>query len=182
MTRAGGFFLGAAILASCGCMAYRGPSGVEDALERRLGVELHREVGFKLGPISTRIAGSIVGDDLDGIGLHGVSSIGLAVYEVGAANGRVPGPVDARDLGVPGWSTLLAVRAPGEQVLMLARPGQDSIRELMFLSVESDEVVVARIKGHLDKLIAETIDRAEHGTKATKETELEAPLAELGSE
>ena len=48
MTRARGMALGALMALTTGCMTYRGPYGVEAALERKLGVELHRELGIKL--------------------------------------------------------------------------------------------------------------------------------------
>jgi len=44
----------------------------------------------------------------------------------------------------------LESRSEGEQLLLFAKPGDGEVREMMFLSIESDEVVVARLKGHLD--------------------------------
>ena len=64
------------IVAASSCLAYRGPAGVEDVIERSLGTDLHREIGFKLGPISTRIVASF--SDGDDYQLRDVTSIGFA--------------------------------------------------------------------------------------------------------
>jgi hypothetical protein len=153
---------GALILAACGCFNYRGPRGVEESLEHTLGVELHPEEGIKLGPISTRFVASFVGHDEDDF-LSDLSRVGIAVFEVGASNGQTPRPIQASDLGFRGWSTMLDMHDDGDQVLLLVKPRKGSIREMMLVSVDGDEVVVARLTGNLDHLIAKAMDGAEHG-------------------
>jgi len=150
------------ILAASGCFSYRGPHGVQESLEHTLGVELHPEEGIKLGPISTRFVASFTGDSEDDF-LHDLSRVGIAVFEVGAANGRTPRPIQASDLGFRGWNTMLESHDDGDQVLLLVKPRKGSIRDMMLVSVDGDEVVVARLTGNLDQLIAKAIEGAEHG-------------------
>jgi hypothetical protein len=152
----------ALIVAASGCMTYRGPYGVEDTLERKMGVELHRELGIKLGPISTKFAASFVGHD-DDFDLHDMTRVGVAIFEVGARNGVAPRPIEPKDLAGKGWSTILNSRDGSEQVLLLVKSREGSIHDMMFLAIDSDEVVVARLTGQLDKLIAKAMDGAEHG-------------------
>lgn len=149
-------------ISAAGCMTYRGPVGVEATIERKAQVELHREVGFKLGPLSTKIAASIVHDSDDDLDLRDLSGIGVVVFEVTRHTGAPAEPITAKDLGVEGWQPMLETSAAGEQVLVLAKPGDGEIREMMLVSIESDEVVVARLKGHLDRLIAKTLAAADH--------------------
>jgi hypothetical protein len=158
-------FVGAAVLvaSTSGCMTYRGPRGVEAAIERKAGVELHREVGFKLGPITTRIAASLLHDSADARDFHDLTGIGVAVFEVRKHSGDPTHPITAKDLGVEGWQPMVESRSDGEQLLVLAKPEDGELREMMFLSIESDEVVVARLKGHLDRLIEKTLSAADQG-------------------
>jgi hypothetical protein len=142
-------------------MTYRGPAGVEAMIERKAHVELHREVGFKLGLISTKIATSIMhryGDDQDFRDLRG---IGLVVFDVTHHTGAPAQPITATDLGLEGWQPVIQSRSEGEQLLVLTKAGDEEVREMMLLSIESDEVVVARLKGHLDRVIAKTMDAAD---------------------
>jgi hypothetical protein len=153
----------ALILAASGCMTYRGPRGVEDSLEQTLGVELHRDSGIKLGFLSTKFVASFVGgdgdDDLD---FHDLSSIGVAVFERGAGNGKTPRRIEPRDLGLTGYDTLVRSADGDEQILLLVKPRNGKIREMVLLTVDADEVMVARLTGHLDEFIAKAVESAEH--------------------
>ena len=154
----------AMLLAATGCMTYRGPRGVQDSLERSLGVELKRDVGIKLGPISTRIVASLTADDGDAeFDLHGLTSVGVVVFERGHPNGSTPHRVEPKDLGVTGYSTMLSSSDGDEQVLILTKPRNGSIHDMVLLSVDADEVVVARLTGQLDTLIAKAMDEARSG-------------------
>lgn len=149
-------------LSAMGCMTYRGPRGVEAVIERKADVELKREMGIKLGLISTKIATSILRHGDADEDFRDLSGISVAVFEVTRHTEGSAQPITAKDLGVDGWQPILENRSDGEQVLVFAKAGGGEIRELMFLSIESDEVVVARLKGHLDRLIAKTLAAAEH--------------------
>lgn len=162
----GGIRIGARLAASmlalsaAGCMTYRGPVGVEAMIERKAHVELHREMGFKLGLISTKIATSIMhryDDDQDFRDLRG---IGVVVFDVTGHTGDAQ-PITATDLGLEGWQPVIQSRSEGEQLLVLTKTGDEEIREMMLLSIDNDEVVVARMKGRLDRLIAKTIAAAD---------------------
>jgi hypothetical protein len=154
--------IAAVALSAAGCMTYRGPIGVEATIERKAHVTLHRESGFKLGPISTKIATSIVHHYANDQDYRDLSGIGFAEFKVTEHTGDRPEPITAKDLGVEGWQPMLNNRSEGEQILVLTKPVNGEIREMMFLSIENDEVVVARLKGHLDGLIARTLAAAEH--------------------
>jgi len=144
-------------LFAAGCMTYRGPVGVEATIEMKAQVELRREMGIKLGPLSTKFAASIVHDGDDDLDLRDLTGIGVAVFEVTKHTGEPAQRLDAKDLGVEGWRPMIESRSEGEQLLLLAKPGNGEIREMMLVSIESDEVVVVRLKGHLDRLIEKTL-------------------------
>jgi hypothetical protein len=149
-------------ISATGCMTYRGPRGVEATIERKADVKLHREMGFKLGPLSTKIAVSVLHHWADDQDFRDLTGIGVAVFEVTRREGAPAQPITAKDLGAEGWRPMIENRSEGEQLLVLAKPGDGEIREMIFLSIDNDEVVVARLKGHLDRLIAKTLSAAEH--------------------
>ena len=95
------------VLSGSGCMTYRGPHGAAATIERKAGVELHREVGFKLGPLSTRIATSLLHHWADDQDYRDLSGIGVAVFEVTRMTGTASQPITAKDLGVEGWRTMI---------------------------------------------------------------------------
>ena len=152
------------LVTATACFSYRGPVGVEGSLERSLGVELKRDVGIKLGPISTRFVGSLASEDGEAdIDFKDLTSVGVVVFERGAGNGRTPHRVDAKDLGLRGYTTMLSSSDGEDQVLILVKPSGGSIHEMVLLAVDNDEVVVARLTGHVDKLLAKALDDAKTG-------------------
>ena len=149
-------------LTTTGCFTYHGPRGTQDALERSLGVQLHRDVGIKLGPISTKFVASFLGDD-DTLDLGGLTSIGVVVYERGAGQAHDPRRIQPSDLGFEGYQTMISSKDGDEQVLILVKPREGSIHDMALLTVDADEVVFARLTGHLDELLAKAMDQAESG-------------------
>ncbi len=149
------------VLFCSGCMTYKGPRGVADTIEQKAGVQLHREFGVKLGPISTKIATSLAHHWVDEEDFRDVHGIAIAVFEVKGRTGAPAQPITAHDLGVDGWQTMISSRSQDDQLLVLAKPGDGELREMMFVSIDGEEVVVARLKGHLDKLITKTLASAD---------------------
>ena len=163
--------IAAVLLTTVGCFAYRGPRGVEDALERQLGVELKRDVGIKLGPVSTQFVASFAGDVGDDIDFHDLTSVGVVVFKREAGRERPAHRIAPKDLGLRGYMTMLSSSDGDDQVLILAKSRGDSIHELVLLAVDTDEVVMARLTGHLDRLLAKAMDEAKtdgaHGWRGT---------------
>ena len=110
---------------------------------------------------ATRIAASIMHDSADDLDLGDLSGIGVAVFEVKKHTGTPARPLGEKDLGVEGWQPMVSTYSEGEQLLVLAKAGHGEIREMMIVSIESDEVVVARLEGHLDRLIQKTLAAAD---------------------
>src|SRR5262245_3425086 len=152
------------LFAATGCFSYRGPRGVQDRLEKSLGFELNRDMSIKLGPVSTRFLAAVSGDmGEDELGLRDLTSLGVVVFERGPGNGLTPQPIGPGDLGFPEYKTMLSTRDGDEQVLILVKPRDGSIRDMVLLSVDADEVVLARLTGHIDKLLAKALDDARAG-------------------
>jgi hypothetical protein len=150
----------ALLLATTGCMTYRGPRGVEAVLEERLGSSLNRSFGISLGPISTKLVASFVHDDSDEPDLHGLTGIGVAIFEMDAARAHALRTLQAADFGDKGWEPVLTSRSGDDQVLLLVKSKHGAIHEMMLVAVESDEVVLARLRGSLDRIVQSVVEAA----------------------
>jgi hypothetical protein len=148
-------------LATTGCMTYRGPRGAEAVLEERLGSSLNRTFGISLGPISTKLVASFVDDDSDGPRLDGLTGIGVAIFEMDAARAHALPTLRAGDFGGKEWEPVVTSRSGDDQVLLLVKSKHGAIHEMMLVAVESDEVVLARLRGRLDEIVRSAVQAAE---------------------
>jgi hypothetical protein len=153
--------LSVSLAATAACVTYRGPRGMEAAIEEQMGVNLDREFGLKLGWTTTKIAGAFVGnDDEDALAIKEITGIGVAVFKVPEGGSR-PAAIDPARLGLGRFETVLNVRDQDGQVLVFAKSRKGVIHELVFLANDGDEVVVGRLKGDLDALLDRVIRAAD---------------------
>ncbi len=141
--------------ASAACVTYRGPRGIESAIEDQMGVGLEREFGLKLGWTATKITGAIVAHDgdEDALAFKDLTGVGVAVFKVPEGASRAATGLDPARLHLASFETVLNVRDRDGQVLVLAKTRHNSIHEVVFLSCDDEEVVVARLRGDLDRLL-----------------------------
>jgi hypothetical protein len=140
--------------AAPGCVFYRGPHGVEDALEDQMGVELDREFGIKLGFIGTKTVSGLARavDDEDVLGELHLSSVGVATFTMDREPER-PAVLDPKRLGLRGFETVLRAKDDGDDVLLAVRSKKGSVREAVLVVCDGEEVVISRFKGDLDALV-----------------------------
>jgi len=157
-------FLSASLAVTSACVTYRGPRGIESAIEEQMGVDLERDFGLKLGWTTTKLAGSFVGGDDadDALAFKDLTGLGVAVFRVpkGASS---PAHIDPARLLAGHFETVLNVRDSDGQVLLLAKPQRGTIKELVFVSCDEEEVVIARLRGDLDRLLEQALQAADEG-------------------
>lgn len=168
----GGFLAIMLAGSGCGLAFYRGPAGMEGALERQLDCDLNRDFGLKLGFILAPLASSIVrktadtGDEEFLKGLH-IRKVGVAVFHV-ENQGNDVRRLDPGKLGLSGWDTLARVKQDGEQLLVMSKPEKSgSIRNVVLVTYNGDEVTIVRIKGDLDKLVQAAAEAAAREGKSS---------------
>jgi hypothetical protein len=169
----GTFLMGAVLAGSgCGLAFYRGPAGMEGALERQLDCELNRDFGLKLGFLMAPLASSIVrktadtGDEAFLKELH-LRKVGVAVFHVENQGADVR-RLDPAKLGLSGWNTLARVKQDGEQLLVMSKPEKSGgIRNVVLVTYDGDEVAIVRIKGDLDKLVQAAAEAAAREGKSS---------------
>ena len=142
----------------CGLAFYRGPTGMEGALEQQLDCDLNRDFGLKLGFFTAPLASGIVRkaadqDDEQFLkGLH-LRKVGVAVFHVENQGEKVR-RLDPAKLGLSGWDTLARVKKDGEQVLVMSKPGKNGgIRNVVVVSTihTTTPIAVARSSGPSDR-------------------------------
>lgn len=148
-------------LAAVSCVRLHGPEDIRRELSRSAGVELDREMGLTLTRSGMWIArmGLRMSDE-DEISLRGVRRMQVGIYEV-RGPGRGQDRIRSIDFSLlEGWTQVVRVREDDEQVFVLTREESGKIRGLLVIVAESDEWVLVRMKGKLDRMLEEAIRTA----------------------
>lgn len=150
-------------LVTAGCAFRRGPEDVRSEVDRQLGCDLAREAGLHLGPLSTRLALSLAGSAEGDLGpLRGVSRFEVGVYAVPAERrGSSRGHLDPSRFA--GWEPIVRIRDQDGEALVLARLERGRVRGLLLIARDEDEVVIARLRGDLQRLLEEMVRDADDG-------------------
>jgi hypothetical protein len=74
-------------------------------------------------------------------------------------------PLGKLGVGLEGWDVILRARDKDGEALFLARRDGESIREVLLIVQDADEeeIVVARLKGRLERLLERTVHDACEG-------------------
>ncbi|HEX5133469.1 MAG TPA: DUF4252 domain-containing protein [Candidatus Krumholzibacteria bacterium] len=127
------------------------------------------DVGFKknvtlsLGPMTMALARTVTGlipeaHEARGY-LRDVSRVQVAVYQLeGQADAtRIETPSRLEELQADGWEMAIRVNEENQRVWLLYRANDDTIREMFVVVVDDDQLVLVKVKGHLERLMAEAI-------------------------
>ena len=182
MTRAATLGCLLTALLSTGCVRLVGPEDVRLELSEQAGVKLKQETGFTVTRSGIWLARQFV--DSEEVPLHGVRRVEVGVYEV---RGLKSGLEEARRID-PGyfheWTPIVRVNEDGEQLMVLVREKEESLRALLVVVAEPDEWVLVRVYGHLDDLLEqamsmafEEVDRPDLYARTRRERGLDAPAA-----
>lgn len=157
--------LGLAVVLS-GCFYSRELAHLRHDLERAYPeARFDREVEVSLGPPALHTLGwlarRVPEDEAQQAAnyLHEVKRIKVGVYKT-----RHLPPLDEVDLPrlrrfrEDGWQVAVRAREPDEMVWVLYRERHDAVRDLYVLVLSDEELVVARVQGHLNHLLARVVE------------------------
>lgn len=143
-----------------GCFYSREIAGTRKAIERQYpGAEFDREVVVSVGPLSMRALGFIARlvpeDEAQMVAsyLREISRVKVGVY-----NTTYLPALDAFDpLDLPrferaGWEVGVKVRDEHEAMWLLYRERRGVMRDLYLVVLNEDELVLTRVRGHLNRL------------------------------
>ncbi len=158
--------LGFAPLAG-GCMWAPELTDVKQDIARQLpGVGFRKNVTLSFGPLTMGLARAITGCIPDAREAHtylrDVSRVQVAVYELdGAPAGHdIDTPSRLEALIEDGWEMAVRVREESEAVWLLYRTDGDSVREMFVVVVSDEELVLVKVKGRLERLLAGALEHA----------------------
>lgn len=148
-----------------GCFYSREMVGTKRAIERELpDVELDREVTLSVGPLALRFTRFVTGFVRDEDAqmarayLRDISRVKVGVYDVA----YLPTLDDFDPMRLrrfrDDWEVAVKVREDDQFVWVLYRPERDTVRDLYVLVLSEDELVMARVKGHLNRLVARVME------------------------
>jgi hypothetical protein len=127
------------------------------------GATFDREVSVSVGPggiaLARAVASFVPGAGEARTWLKDVSRVQVAVYDVnydGWAR-NVPTPSRVSELLDDGWELAARVREPDQSVWVLCRVDDESVRELFVVSLDQRELVLVKVKGRLERLIARAL-------------------------
>ncbi len=145
----------------------RGPEGVRRDLSQAAGVELEREMGITIGRTGMWFARKAMKwageDEISQISLKGIKKVQVGVYQVRGIRRGYEEPQSLRlsDLKLSAeWVPLVQVHDDGEDVFVMTRDDDGTIRGLLVVVAEDEEWVVVRVKGKLDKVIESALQYA----------------------
>jgi hypothetical protein len=173
----------AAALSSASCIGFRGPERIRREISYSSGVDLDREMGFTVrrsGMWLVRWGMRVAGEEE--ISLRGVRRIEVGIYQVRGPEleTHVHVPLDARSFS--SWDPVVRVHEDDEDVLVMVREKKGSVRNMLVVVSDDEELVVVRMKGRLDDILEEAMaeafdqaDRPELYDKTREERGLEPP-------
>lgn len=139
----------------------------QDIAHQIPGASFDQEVSFSIGPggmALARAAVALVPAAHDArVWLKDVSRVEVALYEVSAGEpaSRVATPARIEEMLEDGWEMAARVREPHESVWILYRVDGDSVREMFVVSLDRQELVMVKVKGRLERLIARALTEAD---------------------
>ena len=149
-----------------GCIYSREISHTRRDIERQYPqAQLKREVVLNLGPVSMRMArwfsGLVKDEEMQTARsyLKEISRAKIGVFEVEAMPDLSEIDLSRLDrMRRNGWELAVKMREEDEVVWVMYKERKGTVRDLYVFVLDDEELVVARIKGRLDKLIARVME------------------------
>jgi hypothetical protein len=144
-----------------GCiLPFNGPSGVRRDIQAATGREYDRSFALTVGRSGVALARWAVrkaGED--DIPLEGLRKVEIGIYEVRDRSDQPSTGSDFTAILWPTWRPLVEMHPDqGENVLILSEARSDgSIKRLLFLVENEDQLVIVRLKGRLDHFIEQAM-------------------------
>ena len=151
-----------------GCIYSRELAHIRDDVEDILDARFEREVVVSVGPRTFRTVSWISGRVPDIYAqmasdyIREIDRVKVGVYRVAER----PSSRELRFDRVPrfrksGWEVAVRVEDDSETVWVLYRERYDSIRDMLVLVLNDSELVIARIRGHLNELVSMAVADAD---------------------
>jgi hypothetical protein len=142
---------------SVGCFL-RGPGDVKREVQARTELDLNRQFGIRAGRFTLFLArtGLKIAGEADEIPLQGVRRVEVGVYEVRRPDVYLASARPKATLcqaSFDDWDLVVRVCSPDEHVLMFTKTKDDSIRGVIVVVQDREDVVIVRARGKLERAL-----------------------------
>ena len=179
-----------ALLGAPGCVRFTGPDNVSRHLSREAGVDLQQEIGLTVTRSGVWLAkkGLKWADDVE-FSLAGLRRVEIGIYTVRGTQGDARAPLGIHVFPTE-WDPWVRVQDEDGEIFVMVRQGDrpEDIRGMLVVVAESNEWVVVRLYGDLDRILEETMrfafeqaDRPDLYEKTREERDL-PPLGDVVKE
>ena len=146
----------------------------QDIASQIPGATFEHEVSFAIGPGGMALARAVttlVPPAREARNwLADVSRVEVAVYEVVRSElpERLQTPRRIAEMLADGWEMAARVRQQNEAAWVLYKLDGDSVREVFVVALDQEELVMVKVKGHLERVIARALNECdrEHARRA----------------
>ena len=154
-------FLLATALAGSGCIYSREISHTRRIIEEEIpGSRFDRQIVLSVGSRTLRTAGWISSlmpdDDVDEIRryLDDIDRVKVGIYDTEALPEDASGGAPQLSAMIErGWEVAVRVRDDRDRVWLLYRSSRRHIRDLFVIVLNEDQLLIARVEGHLDRIV-----------------------------
>ncbi len=144
-----------------GCIYSREISHTRRTIEEELpGSRFDRQFVLSIGSRTLRTAGWITSllpdEDVDEVRryLDDVDHIKVGIYETEALpDDGFSGPPMLSRMIQRGWEVAVRVRDEQDRVWLMYRASRSRVRDLFVIVLNEDQLVIARVEGHLDRIL-----------------------------
>jgi len=142
--------LAVASLAGPGCVTFIGPEELRMAVSLSSGVGLDRKFGVGVDGLTLRMALAIAGIPVP---VTGVLWVDVGVYEINRYSGAPVEGAMVRNIDLPGWESIVRTRGGGDEAAVFVRYDDRSIRGMVALVRDDEELAIVRLTGRIDRLL-----------------------------
>ena len=157
-----------ALTATTGCLWTPELTRVKNDIERQIpDARFEKEFSISLGPIAMRFARLVsrfVPDARDARGyFEDVSRVQVAVYHMSSMPSvrHVRIPDQLKNMTNEGWEVAVKVREDDRMVWVMYRVDKDTIRDLYVVVLDSEELVLVKASGNLERLVARALSETD---------------------
>jgi hypothetical protein len=132
---------------SLGCATNFSPEMMRTQIRAQRGEDPRTAFELDLGRFTTSLIKSALAPDDGELPFAGLTSLQLAVYTVPAPSGPA---LDVTAIPVRGWDEVLRAHDERRSGMVLIKPKQQTIGDLVIVGAGPEKVIYARLKGRLD--------------------------------
>ncbi len=157
-----------AMSATTGCTWTPELARVKNDIERQIpDARFEKEFSISLGPVAMRFARLVsrfVPDAREARGyLKDVSRVQVAVYNMSSMPPvkHVRMPDRLKNMTNEGWELAVKVREDDGLVWVMYRVDKDTVRDLYVVLLDSEELVIVKARGNLERLVARALSETD---------------------